>query len=437
MPSLPPRPTRLSVTELPLYGLFVTLGLCLFRAADLPSLDLGAGGTTLSIGPADIALLTIAVLAAIRLRDRRTVPSPLLLGAIAAFALLILVSAIPNGADAFAAAGKLAELAVLALGVVAFVDTRERLALLASFLVGFCAVAAAWGAVQFVADGGSRQGSFMGEHDLAALATMVLALGLAHLFAREGRPPTLALVALGVGALGLVVGASLASVLGLYLATATLIALALARREYRRRAVVVAVTVCAAVTAATYGIRSADLGFLQSWFGPPPETPGQYAAGWSQRLIFVYIGGRVFLDHPILGTGWEGELPPSDYADYLPDARERFSDQPATYFPQEDETFIPQQTFDQVLFELGLVGAAAFLALVVLAVRRATLAGRLPRAGEPWAEQAYIPLAWLASLGGALAGAALFGGSPLAALFWLTAGVAAAAPALVASRTER
>ena len=63
MPSLPPRPTRLSVTELPFYVFLVTLGLCLFRAADLPSLDFGVGGTTLSIGPADPALLVTAVLA--------------------------------------------------------------------------------------------------------------------------------------------------------------------------------------------------------------------------------------------------------------------------------------------------------------------------------------------------------------------------------------
>ena len=436
MPSLPPLPTRRSATDLSFYVFLATVGLCFFRAADLPSVTVDAGGTGLSVGPADVAILVTAVLASLSLWRRRTVPSPWLAGATAAFALLIAVSAIPNGSDALAAAGKLSELAVLALGAAAFVDTRERFGLLASFLVGFCAVAAAWGAVQFVVDGGSRQGSFMGEHDLAALATMVLVLGLAHVFARGGRPPTLALVALGVGALGLVVGASLASVLGLYLATATLVALAVARREYRRRAVIVAVTVCAVVTAATYGIRSADLGFLQSWFGPPPGTPGQYAAGWSQRLIFVYIGGRVFLDHPVLGTGWKGELTPSDYADYLPDARARFSDQPAPYFPQEDETFIPQQTFDQVLFELGLVGAAVFFAVIVLAVRRAAVAGRLPRPGERWAEQAYMPLPWVASLGGALAGAALFGGSPLSALFWLTIGVAGAAPALASTRAE-
>ena len=81
-----------------------------------------------------------------------------------------------------------------------------------------------------------------------------------------------------------------------------------------------------------------------------------------------------------------------------------------------------------MLFELGLVGAAFFLVLVGLAVGHAVVAGRRPRPGEPWGEQAYVPLGWLAVIGGAIAGAALFGGSPLAALFWLTLGVAAARP---------
>ncbi len=438
MPSLLPRPTRQSATDLSFAVFLATIGISLFRAADLPSATLGAGGTDLSIGPVDVALVVTAVLASLRLWRRRAVPSPWLAAAIAGFALLLVASAIPNGADAVAAAGKLAELAVLALGAIAFVDTRERFGLLTTFLVGFCAVAVGWGLVQFVANAGKRQGSFMGEHDLAALATMVLVLGLAHVFARDGRPPRLALAAIGVGALGIVVGASLASVLGLYLATAALVGLALTRREFRRHAAVVALVVCARRDGRHVRHPGRRPGLPAVVVRPAARDAGQYAASWSQRLIFVYIGGRVFLDNPVLGTGWEGELPPSDYAGYLPDARERFSDQPAHYFPREDETFIPQQTYDQVLFELGLVGAARFLALLRARVRRSWRAGRRLAASGRWAEQPYVPLAWLASLGGALAGAALFGGSPLAAIFWLALGVAGAPrPRSPAPRTRR
>ena len=170
-------------------------------------------------------------------------------------------------------------------------------------------------------------------------------------------------------------------------------------------------------------MRQGDLGFLQAWFGPGAEQPGELSSSWSQRLIYAYVGGRVFLDRPILGTGWHGELPPSDFAQYLPDARARFPGEPPHYFPPATGDFIPQQTYDQILFQLGLVGAAVFVALAALAVARAGSRTRIR-----FADGAYIPASWLAAFAGALAGAALFGGSPLTAAFWLTLGVVAADP---------
>ena len=136
-------------------------------------------------------------------------------------------------------------------------------------------------------------------------------------------------------------------------------AISIRRHEVRTSAILLTIAVAAVATAGTLAMRQGDLGFLQSAFGPPPERPGEYSASWSQRLIYSYVGGRVFLDRPLLGTGWEGELPPADFAEYVPDARERFPDEPAHYFPPTDRDFIPQQTYDQVLFQLGLVGAAA------------------------------------------------------------------------------
>ena len=431
MPSPLSRALRRPTSDLSFSVFLVTVLLCLLRSRDLPSIDFGAAGTTVSIGPADIALLATAVLAVLRLRARKTLPSPWLLAAIAAFALLIVVSAIPNGAAALTSAGKVTEFAALTLGAAAFLETRERLAAVAELIVAFTVVAVFWGAVGFVGGAGGRQGSFLGEHDLAAVGTMALGVGLARIHSRAGRPGAFALVAIAAGGLAVMLGASLASLLALYLVSGAVLVLALVRHSLRLGAVLATLAVAVVVTAGTLSLRGGELGFIQEWFGPEPEQPGQYAASWSQRLIYAYVGGRVFLDRPLLGTGWYGELPPEEYARYISDARDRFPDQPPPYFPSSTGTFIPQQTFDQVLFELGLVGAAAFLAAVLLAVRQAVRAGvRWAREGE-WSELAYVPAAWLAGLGGALAGAALFGGAPLTGMFWLALGVAASAPALV------
>jgi hypothetical protein len=426
MPSPLLRALRRPASDLSFSVFLVAVLTTLLRSSDLPSIDFGAAGTTVSVGPVDVVLLATAVLAALRLRARRTLPSPWLMAATAAFALLIVASAIPNGAAAMTSAGKLTELAALTLGAAAFLDTRDRLAALAELIVLYTIVAVFWGAVGFVGAGG-RQGSFLGEHDLAAIATMTLAVGLARIHARSGAPSILAGSAIVAGGLGITLGASLAGLLGLYLAVAAVLGLSLAHHRLRWKAVLATLAVTACVTAGTLSLRSGELGFIQQWFGPEPERPGQYAASWSQRLIYTYVGGRVFLDRPLLGTGWQGELPPEDFARYLPDARARFSDQPARYFPRDDGTLIPQQAYDQVLFELGLAGAAVFLASMLLAAWNAIQTGlRWPLSGEH-GHLAYVPATWLVGVTGSLAGSALFGGSPLTATLWLTLGFVAAA----------
>jgi O-antigen ligase len=423
MPSQLPRAVRRSARD-PSFSIYLlTVLLCLLRSSDLPSVELAVAGTEASIGPTDLALLVVALLAAPRLRARGHVPAAGLLAVSGAFAALIIVSALTNDAGAVTAAGKLVELAALTIGTVAFVDTRERLATLLTVVVAYTSVAAAWAVVEFVGADGGRQGSFVGEHDLAGLGTLALAVGLARLHTSAGNPGALAIAGIAAGVLGVVLGASLASLLGVYLAAAVITAISIRRHELRTSAILLTVAVAAVATAGTLAMRQGDLGFLQSWFGPPPDTPAEYSASWSQRLIYAYVGGRVFLDRPLLGTGWEGELPPADFAEYVPDARERFPGEPAHYFPRIDRDFIPQQTYDQVLFQLGLVGAGLFAALALLAVRRA--ANRARRASG---DAAYVPGGWLAATAAALAGAALFGGSPLTAVFWLTLGVVAAEP---------
>ena len=104
----------------------------------------------------------------------------------------------------------------------------------------------------------------------------------------------------------------------------------------------------------------------------------------------------------------------------MPAARRKFPDNPANYFPPTDKPFIPQQTYDQVLYELGLVGAVLLLAGLVAAGRAALGAAR-DAAGTALD---YVPVLWFAGLIGAIAGEGMFGGIPLTTLLWLTLGLA-------------
>jgi hypothetical protein len=424
--------------DLPLLVLAAAVGLSLVHATAQPKLGLSVSGTEVAIVPGDIVLALLGALVLARLVGSRSLPRPAraLTFAAAAFAVWLLASSALNGAEAFVGAGKLLEASVLALGAVIFVRRRAHLRLLAAIVTAMAVAAVAWALVQFVQNPGERQGSFLGTHDFAALSTMALVLALATLFVPEARRDWTAWVAGIAGALGIVLGAALASLLGLYLAVAALVGLAAVRGALTRRNLAIAVLVPLVVTAAALPLRSNDLGFLQEWFGDETENtrPGQNSASWSHRLVYAYIGGRIFLDNPVFGTGWHGELPPEEFARHLPDARRRFPEEPARYFPRPDRDFTPQQTYDQVLYELGLVGAVLFLLMGVIAVRTAFRVGRRWPRGAPDEDLAYVPAGWIASLAGALAGAALFGGIPLLGIFWLTLGVVALAPSLVPPR---
>ena len=399
--------------------LLLTLALCLVRAPDQPGLAIGIGGTSARVVPGDVALAVLLVVALVELARRRLPRSawPALVAA-AAFCALVLATAAFNSASAFVSGGKLVELAALGLGTVAFVRSYAQLDAIADVLLLFTGVADIVALVHFVG-GGGRQASFLGEHDFAALAAMPLLYGLTLVASR--RSTRRAALAIVVGSIGCILGAALSSLLGLYVGAATLLVVAAVRRRTDLRAVAVTIAVLAVVTAGTLSIRSGDLGFLQSWFGKPASTPGQYASSWSQRLIFAYVGGRIFIDHPVLGTGWYGNLPPQEFARYLPDARRRFSDQPPNYFPPAHGDFIPQQTFDQVLYELGAVGGLVLLGFLV-----ATGAAALRTARRAAGTLASLPAVWLAGMIGALAGDGLFGGTPIAAMFWLVGGLAIA-----------
>jgi O-antigen ligase/polysaccharide polymerase Wzy-like membrane protein len=399
--------------------LLVALALALVRSDDQPGLGIGLGSTTATVVPGDVVLAALAVVSIVLLTRRRlnrVAYAVIATGAL--FGLILLATAVTNGAGPFVAGLKFLELAGLTLGTIAIVRNEDAIESIVDVLLLFTIAADAVGLVDFVRSGGGRQSSFLGEHDFAALATLPLLYGIVLVF--ERRRPGRAAIAIVAGGIGCILAAALASLLGFYLGAAIVVAVAAVQRRLSLVPLAVTVVTVAVVSACSLTIRAGDLGFIQQWFGKPPSRPGQYAASWSQRLIYVYVGGKIFAAHPLLGTGWYPDLPPKEFVAYLPAARHRFSDQPAHYFPQKDGTFIPQQTYDEVLYELGVVGGISFLALLVSIGRAAaTSAGRLGRLGN-------LSPVWFAATLGALAGDGLFGGSPLGATFWLVAGLAAA-----------
>src|SRR5688500_16920006 len=232
MPSLLPRALRRSAGDPSFLIFLATVTLCLLRGRDLPAVSFGIAGTDVRINPADVGLLVTATLALLRLRSRR-IPSIALLTTAGAFAVLVFLSSLPNGADAIVASGKLVEFAALTLGAAAFLRTREQFRALLVVVVGFATIAAIWALIGFVTSDRGRQASFVGEHDLAALATMALAVGLARLHAGRGRPAAITLIVLAAGIVGVVLGASLASLLGVYFAAAVILVIAFRRGDFR------------------------------------------------------------------------------------------------------------------------------------------------------------------------------------------------------------
>ena len=416
------------------------LVLSLVRAVDMPRVEVTVGSTEVDVTPTDVALIALAAVCAVRLLGRASLPQPARAPAIAAaaFSGWLVVSSALNGVEAFVAAAKLLEYGVLALGLVLLVRRRIQLWIVVGVIAAFAVAATVWGVLGFFglveADfTGRRQPSFTGEHELAILSTLTLSVALASLFAPAHQLPKRALAGAGaVAAVGVVLGAAIASLLGLYAAVTAIVLAALSRGTATRRALAVAAVTVTLVTAGVLGMRSGDLGgFIRSLgLGEQQEQADRNAASWNERLVFAYIGARIFLDSPILGTGWHGKLPPEEYVQYLDDAHRRFPDLTEPYFP-ERTGFVPQQTYDQVLYELGIVGALLFLALGAITLRSTMQVARAWPRGDPDEPAAFLPAAWAAALACALLGAALFGGSAMTAVFWLTIGLAAAAPSLV------
>ena len=396
---------------------------------------------TVAAGNVEVSLSDLAVLVVVSaavwaaLHGRAPLrPSRAVWWACGAFAALVLVST-AWGAARYAAyptsthlttAAKWIEYMLLAPALVVLVPRARDLVPPGVVLVLWSCVATAVGVLQFVGvvgdfDGspaGRRKPSFLGYHDFGALSATALAISLVVLArgARRRLEYRLALAAGIAGAVGVVLGGAIDTLLGTYLAALGVV-LVTRLREPRKLAIVAVLLV--AITVGTALLRSSALADGLKFLGIKQGTGGAstHVQSYRQRAMLAYIGGRVFLDHPILGVGWQGSSDPYAFSPYVADAKKRF-DQPTKAFPSEQHRWGVQNAYVQSLADLGLLGLPAFLAALLvpafLALRRGV--------GDARVLGVALPLLVL----GVWNGYGLVAGIPLAALTWLGVGVAAA-----------
>jgi hypothetical protein len=404
-----------------------------------PSVGVGSVNADLS----DVAVLVVVVAALVAaLRDPRALRQSLpVWEGWAAFALLVVLSTIwgalrfsayPTGTHAVTAA-KWLEYMLLAPAVVLLVRGTRELEPAAVVLVAWSCLATFVGLLQFFGalgdldhtPAGRRKPSFVGYHDFAALSATALLIALLVL-ARGPRSRTERNVALAggiAGGLGIVLGGPLDTLLGAYLAVAALILLVRVR-DPRRLASIVGVIVV--ITIGVVLIRSAALADGLKFLGIKQGTGGAstHIQSYRQRALLAYIGGRIFIDHPLLGVGWQGSTDPYAFEPYLRDAHKHFN-QPAEAFPSRQQRWGVQNAYVQSLADMGVLGLVAFLAALLLPVFVAVRRG----VGDARVLGAALPLLVL----GVWNGYGLVAGIPLAALTWLAIGVAGVA--VVEART--
>jgi hypothetical protein len=394
-----------------------------------PGLDVGA----LHIDLSDLAVLAIVVAGA-RSLDRRLLAARGAWFALGALAVLIVVG-VASGAirfDAYPArthlttAAKWLEYMLLAPALAAIARRPKDLVPAAVALAVWDAVAGVVALLQFVGaigdlDGtpaGSRKPSFVGYHDYAALsgATLCLALLVLARRPRSSTERTIAVTAGVAGGVGMVLGGAFDSLLGLVLAAAAIV-LATKLRDPRRLAAIAAIVLAVAI--GVVSIRGSAVADGLKFLGVKQGNGGAstHIQSYRQRVLLAYIGGRIFLGHPLLGVGWEGSSDPYAFTPYLAAAHRRFN-QPAEAFPSPSHRWGVQNAYVQSLADLGILGLVAFLAALLVPAALAARRGL----GDARVLGIALPLLVL----GVWNGYGLVAGIPLAALTWLSVGVAAA-----------
>jgi hypothetical protein len=402
-----------------------------------PKVSLHAGGTSVDVSVADVAIAAVVVAALLTLRRdglgilrHAAVPlaaAGVFLGIAVAWCFLPVVRGQEYAlGPPLVSAAKFCWYALLAPATIILIRRRSEGILVLRTFVAWSLVATAWGSLQFLGvvnefEGkrpGQREPSFLGIHDLAALSGAALTLGLIGIVlsgAPVGRRWSNA--AIGGGALGLILSGAMAGVIGVWLAAGAVLAIAYRDGVLRRGAVAWVAVVVVTVAVGTSAIRATALERFAEFIGIRDRTAQSGGIqSYAHRTLLGYIGVRIFLDHPLTGVGWQASSLDFAYSPYLAAAHRRFPSEPAQAFPSPEHRWGVQNAYLETLADLGVIGFVALLTAFVAALVAGVRGSRMT-------PLALVGVAWLLVASGVWLGLGLIAGVPLAALTWIAFGL--------------
>jgi O-antigen ligase len=429
-------------------ALAATLPVVFLHVENQPGFHIGVGSTDVHVALSDLAVLALGVLATVVALRRRATPlrpalpvalaTALFLGWIVAACFYPLLGSDPyTWRTHLVTAGKFLEYVLLAWAVLVLVRRRGDLNLVAAALVLWSVAASLVGLLQMVGvdissawPAGRRQPSFLGHHDFAALSGAAASVAIVALALPAARLDRRLALAGGVsGVVGLIVSGSSAGAAGFGLAAVA--AAIVARRSLRRVAAILAIAAVAG--GGVVLLRGGDIASFLHFLGVGKKEQTAGVETYTQRTLLVYVGWRIFLDHPAVGVGWDGSTEQWAYGPQLAAAHREFPDAPALAFPSPDHAWGVQNAYVQALSDLGIVGTIFFLGFFAVCL---VVAGRRALRGPPaQAVVALLSVCWLLVAMGVLSATGFVAGIPTDALTWLAAGlVATAAAGLVDAR---
>ncbi len=406
-----------------------------------PHAELGPVGVSL----ADLAVLAAVVAASARGGWARVLRPSLPIWASAGLLLLWIVAAslYPVAWDEqyrwqthLVSAAKFAEYATLAPAAAILLGSGNALRRLFAGVALTAAAAAGVAIVQFAGvdvfrswPAGGRQPSFTGIAELGALGGAALGVGFCGVVWRGRIGARTTVTALVAGAVDLVLGASLAGLIGALAVAVAIALIALRRQEAVRRRVVVVGAVTAACTLGVLGIRGGDLSQFARYLGLAPATTetSTQVQTYAQRSLMAYVGLSVWREHPVLGAGWQSIRETQVFTPHLAAAHRRFPDQPPRAFPSPEHPWGIDNGYIEALAELGAVGLVLFLALLSTGLAIGFVSAlRSPAVSSACA---IVGVVWLLVAAGSWLGQGLTAGSAWDALAWLGLGLVAGARA--------